>query len=294
MSRSFTTAHYRLEKKILIVCFLLIPLTLLILFTLYPVCAMMYYSFTDWNGYGVPDGFVGLKNYVEIFTNPKYWVVFENSLYYLVAGLLQQVLGLALAALLSQKVRFSSFFKGIVFFPYLINAVAVSFIFLMFYEKDGILDSFLEFLGLANLSQMWIADQHIVKFSLAFTALWRSFGYSFIIYTGAMQSISSEIYEAAEIDGANALQRMLRITIPNIKMVIGLMLMMTIIGSLSAFDIPYIMTKAQNGTNTFISTVIDVAFTYNQFGLASALSVVLLIMITLITLLRSALLKEET
>lgn len=291
-AKARTSAYYKRERKILIACFLVIPLTLLVMFTVYPVCAMIYYSFTNWNGYGSPDEFVGLKNYVEIFTNPKYWVVFQNSLYYLVSGLIQQALGLALAVLLSRKLRLSSFFKGTIFFPYLINAVAVSFIFLMFYEKGGVLDSTLQMLGLSDWSRLWIADPNTVKYSLAFTALWRGFGYSFVIYSGAMQSVPSEIYEAAEIDGANAMQRTFRITIPNIKMVIGLMLMMTIIGSLSVFDIPFIMTKAQNGTNTFISTVVDVAFTYNQFGLASALSVVLLIMITLIALVRSVVLKE--
>lgn len=285
--------RYKREKNLLIFTFLCIPMALLVMFVIYPVITMLIYSFTDWDGYGLSANFVGLKNYIKIFTDAKYWVVFENSLYYLVAGILQQVISLMLASLFMRSRKLSGFFKGSIFFPYMINTVAVTFIFLMFYEKGGTLDSVLGAVGLENLSQLWIANPRIAKFSLAFTSMWKNMGYSFIIYLGAMQSVSAEIYEAAEIDGAGSVAKVRYITLPNIKMVIGLMLLMTVVGSLTVFDIPFIMTKAQNGTNTFLSTIVDVAFTYSQFGLASALSIVLLLLITVIIIIQKLVLRGD-
>lgn len=286
--------RYKRERSLLIFFFLFIPMILLAMFIIYPVVTMFIYSFTDWNGYGFSASFVALKNYIRIFTDAKYWIVFENSAYYLVAGLLQQAISLMLAALFMKPRRLAGFFKGSIFFPYLINTVAVTFIFLMFYEKNGTLDSVLAFFHLEEYSKLWIANPATVKFALAFTSMWKNLGYSFIIYLGAMQSVSSEIYEAVEIDGAGSMGKLRYITLPNIKMIIGLMLLMTIIGSLTVFDIPYIMTKGQNGTNTFLSTIVDVAFTYNQFGLACALSIVLLLLITVIVAIQKLVLKEES
>lgn len=285
--------RYKRERNLLIFSFLIFPMILLALFVVYPVITMIAYSFTDWNGYGVSASFVGLKNYIKVFTDSKYWSVFGNSVYYLAAGLLQQLMSVMLASLFMKPKGGMGFFKGSIFFPYLINTVAVTFIFLMFYEKGGTLDSILRFCGLEACSRLWIADPVVVKFSLAFTSVWKNLGYSFLIYLGAMHSVPSEIYEAAEIDGAGSAAKIRYITLPNIKMVIGLMLMMTIVGSLTVFEIPFIMTKAQNGTNTFLSTIVDVAFTYNQFGLASALSIVLLILITIIVIIQKVILKEE-
>lgn len=293
MNKPMTLSRYRREKKILIFLFLLIPMLLLLTFTVYPVIAMLYYSFTNWNGYGPPSEYVGFANYTEIFTNPKYWTVFENSLYYLVAGLIQQLIGLLLAALLLNAIKFGNFFKGVIFFPFLINTVAVSLIFLMFYEKGGILDSVLTLFGLEHLSKLWMADSAVVKFSLAFTSLWKNFGYSFVIYLGAMQSVPNDIFEAADIDGANGWQKFRFITFPTIKMVVGLMTLLTVVGSVSVFELPFIMTKGLNDTNTFLTTTIDVAFTYSQFGLASALSIVLLLILTIIVVIRQLLFKED-
>lgn len=285
--------RYQREKRILIISFLAIPIALLILFTAYPLGSMLIYSFTDWNGLSAPDNFVGIDNYVKVFTSEHYRIVFRTAVYYLTAGAIQQVLALFLATILSKKLRGAAFFKGSIFFPFIMNAVAVTLIFQMFFEVNGGLDSILELLNQQEWIRRWIADRDVVNITLAFIYLWKNLGYSFIIYLGSMQSVPKELYEAAEIDGANAWQQFRTITIPNIKMMIGLLVMFAIVNSVAVFDIPYILTKGQNGTNTFTTTLIDTAFKHNLYGEASAMAIALLGIVAIALVLKNLIFKED-
>lgn len=269
--------RYKREKTILIVSFLAIPLFLLLLFTFYPIAVMLINSFTEWNGLSSPEQFVGFDNYLRIFTTEKYRMVFNNVIYYLAAGMIQQVLALYFATLLSRQLRGGGFFKGVIFFPFIMNTVAVTFIFQMFFEINGGFDSILASIGMAETGLKWIADPKLVKFTLAFIYLWKNIGYSFVIYLGSMQSIPSDYYEAASIDGANSWQSFWAITFPGMKSIIGLLTTFAIVGSVAVFDIPYILTRGTNGTNTFTTTLIETAFQYNLYGVACAMAVLLMI-----------------
>lgn len=195
-----TLQRYKRERTTLIILFLFIPLALLFLLTIYPIVSMLIYSFTDWGGVTAPEQFVGLDNYIKIFTSEQYRNVFRTSGYYLVAGFIQQVVALFLATILSRKLRGSGFFKGVIFFPFIMNGVAVTLIFQMFFEVGGGFDSILTALGMEALIQKWIADSSVVNITLAFIYLWKNVGYSFLIYLGSMQSVGHELYEAAAID----------------------------------------------------------------------------------------------
>lgn len=284
--------RYKREKAILIVGFLAIPLFLLFLFTFYPIVVMLVNSFTEWNGLSKPEAFVGFDNYIRIFTTEKYRTVFSNVVYYLGAGLIQQVLALYFATLLSRKIPGGGFFKGVIFFPFIMNAVAVTFIFQMFFEIDGGFDAIMTSLGAAQ-GIKWIADPKMVKFTLAFIYLWKNIGYSFVIYLGSMQSIPSDYYEAASIDGANAWQAFWAITFPGMKSIIGLLTTFSIVGSVAVFDIPYILTRGTNGTNTFTTTLIETAFQYNLYGVACAMAVLLMIFVTIVMIVKNIVFKEE-
>lgn len=277
----------------MIFCFLLLPVTLLVLLTVYPVGSMLVYSFTNWNGLSKPNEFMGFENYIKVFTTEKYWNIFKTAGYYLVAGILQQIFALFLAAVLNKKIRAGNFFKGMVFFPFIMNAVAVTLIFQMFFEVNGGLDSILTMLGGEAMIQRWLADGKIVNISLAFIYLWKSVGYSFIIYLGTMQSISGELYEAAQIDGANSWQQFISITFPNMKMIIGLLSTFAIVNSVAVFDIPFILTKGQNGTNTFATTLIDTAFKFNLYGEACAMAMILLGIVALVLVVKNIVFKED-
>lgn len=284
---------YPTQKKIIIVAFSLVPLLLLFTFSYLPLYRMFYYSFHKWNGYSPTMTFVGLENYKTIFTRPDYFGVFKVSLYYFGATFLQMGLALYFATILTFKVRLTNFFKGILFFPYLLNGVAIGFIFLFFFRPDGTLDSALSFLGLGNLTQLWLGNPDLINYSLAGTSIWRYMGFNFIIFLGAIQSISSEVYEAAEIDGANRWHQFRYIILPSIKLIVGLNLILAINGAISVFEIPYIMTGGSNGSATFVIQTVDTAFKFSKVGLASAMAVVLLTIVVVVTVIQRLIFKEK-
>lgn len=288
-----TMQRYKRERTILIILFLFIPLALLFLLTIYPIVSMLVYSFTDWGGVTAPEHFVGLDNYIKIFTSEQYRNVFRTSGYYLVAGFIQQVIALFLATILSRKLRGAGFFKGVIFFPFIMNGVAVTLIFQMFFEVGGGFDSILTALGMESLIQKWIADSSVVNITLAFIYLWKNVGYSFLIYLGSMQSVSHELYEAAAIDGANTWVQFKCITFPSIKMIIGLLSTFAVVNSVAVFDIPFILTKGQNGTNTFTTTLVDTAFKYNLYGEASAMAILLLVIVAIVLVFKNLIFRED-
>ncbi|HEM3635407.1 TPA: sugar ABC transporter permease [Streptococcus suis] len=272
------------EKRLLIFTFTIIPVLLLLTFSYYPLVKMFQYSLTDWNGYSPNPDFVGLDNYKTILIKPAYFTVFKTSLYYFIATFFQLGIALLFATILSFKVKFANFWKGILFFPYLLNGVAIGFIFLYFYKGGGTLDTVLELLGLGDQIQLWLGNREINNISLAFTSVWRYTGFNFLVFLGAIQSINPEIYEAAEIDGANRWDQFIYIIFPSIRNIIFLNIILGVSGSLSVFDIPYIMTGGSNGTTTFVIQTIDTAFKYNKVGLASAMAIILLVIVVVVTL----------
>lgn len=284
---------YKAQRRLIIILFSSLPIFLLLLFSYVPLLKMLQYSFTSWNGMSPTKEGVGLTNYLKVFTTPEYFAVFKVSLYYFVATFVQLGIALYFATILSFKVRFASFWKGILFFPYLLNGVAIGFIFLYFYKGGGTLDTVLNLVGLGDQIQLWLGDRSINNISMAFTSVWRYMGFNFIIFLGAIQSIDAQIHEAAEIDGANKWQQFRYIILPSIKEIVFLNIVLGISGSLSVFDIPYIMTGGSNGTKTFVIQTVDTAFRFQKFGLASAMAVILLIIVIVVTVVQRIMTREK-
>lgn len=281
------------EKNLVIFSFTIIPVLLILTFSYYPLLKMFQYSLHDWNGYSVNPKFVGLENYKTVLTNPNYFTVFKTSLYYFIATFFQLAIALLFATILSFKVKFANFWKGILFFPYLLNGVAIGFIFLYFYKGGGTLDTVLKAIGLGDQIHLWLGDRSINNISLAFTSIWRYTGFNFLVFLGAIQSINPEVYEAAEIDGANRWDEFRYIIMPSIRNIIFLNVILGVSGSLSVFDIPYIMTGGSNGTTTFVIQTIDTAFKYNKVGLASAMAIILLIIVIVVSLVQRLATQER-
>lgn len=290
---------YKGQKFLTTILFLLIPVTLLITFTFIPAFDMVYYSFFDRDLYGFDQTFVGLDNYKTVFTNPDYFITFQTSLYYLVGSFIQQAVALLVASILCSKIRFKGIFKGTLFFPYLMNGVAVALIFLRFFSKgsppltsEGTLNAIIEFFG--GTPVKWLTTPWLANCSLVFVSMWRYIGFDIIMYMGAIQSISPDLYEASDLDGANPWQRFRYIVFPSIKPIISLQLILAVKGAISVFEVPYIITGGKNGTSTFVIKTIDTAFVYHKMGLASAMAVVLLIIIIIVTLIQQAFFKDDT
>jgi multiple sugar transport system permease protein len=258
--------------------YLLVPLALLITFVYVPVFNLFYYSVTNWDGITPNPSLVGSSNYKEIFTDSVYFDVFKVAVYYLIAAVIQIALALYFATILSFNIKFRNFWKGVLFFPYLINGVAISFIFLYFFQPGGTFDSVLRLVGYHN-EQLWLGNPHLANVSLAGVSIWRYMGLNFVLFLGAIQSIPSMFYEASELDGASRWHQFRYIIVPAIRPIISLSIILAISGSLAVFEIPYIMTGGANGTNTFVIQTIQTAFQFQQVGLASALAVVLLVIV---------------
>jgi multiple sugar transport system permease protein len=283
----------KMQQRIITLLFLLAPVTLLLVFTYIPVVNMFGYSLLKWDGFSKDKTFIGLDNYIEIFTRPELFRVFGVSIYYFVGSFVQMGIALYFATILSFKVRFKNFFKGVLFFPYLINGVAIGFIFLYFFRPEGVLDLLLAAVGLGKYSQLWLGDRSYINTSLAFVSVWRYMGLNFVLFLGAIQSIPSDIYEAADIDGATSWNKFQYIILPSILPILSLSFILAIKGALSVFEIPYIMTGGANGSATFVIQTVDMAFKFGKVGLGSAMAVVLLIIILIVTGIQRFIIKDE-
>ncbi len=289
---------YTGQKYATTLLFLLIPLVLLILFTLIPACNMVIYSFQKRDQFGINPEWVGLDNYAVMFTDESYLKTFGNSLYYLLGSFIQLSLALFIATLLCSKIKFANFFKGVMFFPYMMNGVAVSLIFRRFFQKgdgitntEGTLNSILALFGADGVR--WLSDPNLVNFCLVFASIWRYIGFDIIMFIGAIQSISPDIYEAADLDGANAWQRFRYIIFPGIRPIVALQMILAIKGAASVFEIPYIITGGRSGTGTFVIKTVETAFQYQRVGLASAMAVVLLGIILVVTAIQKICFRER-
>jgi len=290
---AFSSLPYKRQRDIISISFLFIPILLLFVFSYLPAFAMVGYSFTDWDGINPTKHFIGVENYQTIFSDTSFFQPLVTSLYYLAGSFIQIGLATVIATLLSYQLRAKNFFKGVYFFPSLINSVAIGFIFLFFFQPDGTLDSVLKMLGLYDPSRLWLGDPALVNVSLAFTSVWRYIGYNIVMFAAAIQSISPDILEAANVDGANKFQQFKYIILPGISTILSLQLFLAISGALTVFEIPYIMTEGGNGSMTFVIQAVNLAFKNQRVGLASALALILMFVTVVVSILQKSILKDE-
>ena len=266
------------QKVFVMIAFLIVPLVLLFVFTYLPFGEMVSYSFYNMKYTGARK-FVGWKNYMKVFQRSDCFGALKLSLYYMLGSVVQLAIALYLATMLSFKTRFGDLFKGFMFFPFLINGIAVGFIFKFFYTRGFVFDTILQWCGfqLDNLPY-WLKDQSVNNWSLTATSVWRYTGQNMVLFIGAIMSVDSELYEAASLDGANKWEQFKHIILPSIKTIITLNVILSITGSLSAFEAPFVIMN-------------KIAHTSQKVGLAAAMSVVLLMIIFICTILQNLFFK---
>ncbi len=282
------------QKVLIVLAFSIIPLLLLFVFTYLPFGEMVKFSFYKMK-YTTPVDkrqFVGWKNYLDVFRRKDCFSALKLSLYYIAGALIQLVIALYLATILSFKTRCGGLFKGLMFFPFLISGIAIGFIFKFFYTRGFVFDTVLQWCGfqLDNLPY-WLKDQRVNNWSLVATSVWRYFGQNMVLFIGAIMSVDKEMYEAAELDGANQFQQFLHIILPSIRTIVTLNIILSISGSLSAFEPPYVITSGGNGTGTYFVIMNEIAHVSQKVGLASAMAVVLLILIFIATILQKVIMN---
>lgn len=281
------------KERQLISFFLFCPLLLLFTFGIYPIVAIVEYSFTSWNGLSPTKTYVGFSNYVKILTDPSYMRVFFNSVIYFISGFIQIVIALFFAIILSSKVKGHKFFKATFVFPCLISGMAIAMLFRLFFSPGGSFDSLLTVLGLEDHIRYWLGDPRVVNYTLGAISIWRHTGKSFILYFGAIQSIPTEHYKLAEIEGASWLQRIRYIILPGIHIVLKINFILLTIGAISTFELPLILTNGSNGTATFLLQTMKTAFDKKMFGLAASMAVIVSLVILTITAIQNKYYKGE-
>lgn len=282
------------QQAVICIAFMIIPLTLLFVFTYFPFGEMVKFSFYKMK-YSTPVDkrvFVGLDNYKSVFSRSDCFSALKLSLYYVAGAIVQIILALYLATILSFKVKGGNIFKGFMFFPYLINGIAIGFIFKFFYTRGYVFDTILQWCGFdLNNLPYWLMDQKVNNWSLVATSVWRFFGQEMVLFIGAIMSVDAELYEAAQLDGANKFHQFKNIILPSIKTIVTLNVILAITGSLSAFEQPFVITSGANGTGTYFVIMNKIAHTSQKVGLASAMAVVLLGIIFVCTILQKLFFK---
>ena len=259
------------------------------IFVFIPVIFSFVLSVMKWDGSQAPMEFVGLANFAEIFGDK----VFRDSFVHTVQYALMTVpptliLSLLLAVLLNSKIKGVAVFRTAFYFPYIASIVAVGAVWNMLFQPDfGPVNEMLKFLGMEEPPR-WVVSTDWAMVAVSIVSIWKYMGYYMIVYLAALQGISSSLYEAAQIDGANGWQRLWYITIPMLTPTTFFVLIMLTIQCFKVFDLVYVMTGGGpgNATKTLVNYIYEKAFTGWEFGPASAAAIILFAVVLVITLIQ--------
>lgn len=288
LAGSFYTGSSARKTKTLQAILSILPVMIILSFMrLYPMVAAIYRSFTNWNGLYRHD-WVGLTNYIEIFTNSPFWTLLRNSFVLLLSVPLQIIFGLFVAVLLYEEVKGWRIFRALVYLPQIISAVTIGYLFRVAFGLDGPINVVIRKIGFDFLAIEWLGNSATALAVLVFCLTWFSIGWQAIVILGGMSKISPSIFEAATMDGANFWQRTFSVVVPMISRTIEYALIMSMVWTLtSIFAFIYAITSGGPGYET---TTIDYMI-YTKFyqasanyGFACALAVILLIIILVITI----------
>jgi len=266
---------------------LILPaMTFLITFFVYPMFYLCYLSFTNWNLIKVNKKFIGLNNYINLFSDKDFIQVVVNTLIYTVSVVVVvMVISLLLAVWFNKNTRFHIFGQMAIFTPHIISLVSISMVWLWLMDPDaGFLNFLYNFFGLPGSS--WLQSSKTALMSLVVVASWQAIGYYTLIILSSLQSIPVEIYEAADLDNTSKAKKFFQITLPMISPQLFFLLIVMTIGTFKAFDTVRIMTGGgpNNSTNMLVYYIYDNAFVNLKLGYASAAGVVLLVITAITTL----------
>lgn len=257
-------------------------------FGIYPLTQTVRYSFYDWDGFG-PATSAGFSNYVAVFTNPEQYSsilhAFELIFFFTVLPI---GLGLIAAAIIREQKpgTFSTLSRVVLFLPQVVPLVAAGIIWQWLYAQNGLLNGFLKAVGLSALQRDWLGSFTTALPAVGIIGTWVSLGFCTVLLLSGIGKIDRALYEAARIDGAGRIQEFFAVTLPGLRREIAIACSITIIAALSSFDVIYIATGGGPGYATTVPglEIYRLTFISNQVGSASALAVVLTILILVIIL----------
>ena len=280
--------------------FLLPALALIAVFFFLPIAAAFLLSFTDFDIYAIADArnvrLVGFANYTRLLGTNDFWHALRVTLYFAVAGGPLSVAASLGAALLvnAKAVRLKSLFRTIYFAPFVTTLVAVAIVWrYLYHPRYGLIDFALGKLGLAPID--WLGDPHWAMPAIILMAVWKQFGYNMLVFIAGLQTIPTELYEAAELDGAGAWRRFWSVTFPMLGPTLVFVGIVTMIGYLQLFAEPYVMTQGGpvRATTSVVMYMYEEGFRWWRMGYAAAIAFVLFVVILLATLVQLRLGRER-
>lgn len=283
------------------ITFMLPTLIILVTFTLLPIAYSLFLSFTRVNLFGGIDfQWVGFDNYVNAWNDDRVWTALKNTFRYaLFVVPIQTAIALLMAAVLNSGIRFQNTFRTIYFLPTLTSSSALTMIFMFLFSLNGPINNVLVSLGLLEAPVNFINETDFALTTIMVMNIWSTVPFFMTIYLAGLQDIPASLYEAASLDGANAWQKLMKITVPNLTPVTNYVLLMGIIGCFQLFDQAYIISGGTGGPNnatlTFSLIIYQYAFkTIGTMGYASALAIILTVIIFTVSMLARKLNKEES
>lgn len=256
-----------------------LPVVLLVLFVFfYPMVSIFRYSLMSQQG--EKEVFVGLANFKFISSDFIFWKALQNNFTLLLAVPILTILSLVVAISLYERVRGWQFYRSLIFMPFVLPSVVIGIVFIYLLEKDGIINSILQTLGLGFLALDWLGNIHLAFSTLMGIIIWRELGFGVVLLLAAMLALPEELNEAAKLDGANWFQEHFFVTIPQLKPVITFFIVNEAITMISwVFGYVYVVTGGGPG---FATTILELyiwkyAFAYRAYGVASAVAVILLL-----------------
>ena len=274
--------HY---KKYTPYLFLLPATAVLLVFFFIPFFQTIGLSFFDYSSSIYNPSFNGLDNYVKLFNEPVFYKVMFNTFMYLVIVVpFLVVFPLFIAILINQKIRGITLYKILIYLPVIVSIVVAAIAFKWLYAQQGVLNYLLSLFHIEPIG--WLVDTKWALFSVAVVTIWKGVGYYMMIYLASLMSVPQDLYEAADIDGANFLQKHLTVTIPHIMPTIALVSTISTISAMKVFAEIYVMTKGGplDSSKTIVYYIYERAFENLDLGYASALAVVLLVVVMLFSL----------
>ncbi len=264
-----------------------------------PIAFAVYYSLLDWNGRVGTEIFVGVKNYLNLFSDPQdfFPLALQNAAILGFLSVFVQIpLALALALSIARNTKGEGFFRSVYFIPVIISTTVLGQLWQKIYHAQyGVLNHFLESVGLSTWVKGWLADPETVLGALFFVMIWQYIGYHMLLLYSQIKSIPPSLYEAAEIDGASGFQLAMRITIPLIMPMIKVCVTFALIGCLKTFDLVWVLTEGGPFHLTEVPTTVmfDVIISQMRFGAGSAMAIFIMFICLIITLLIMRFFKVE-
>ncbi|RAV22488.1 carbohydrate ABC transporter permease [Paenibacillus contaminans] len=265
------------------------------LFNYYLMAQGFFVSFFKFSIINPPGEFVGLKNYIRLFSDSQLLTAFKNTLEFVFISFLFGFWGpIALAILINEVRHFKTFFRSAYFIPAIAPGIAFLVLWKYIWQPDyGLANYLISLVGLPQ--QLWLNDAVLVKWVMMFPGLIIVGGFNFLIYLAAVQSISSELYEAAAMDGAGIWSKLRHILLPGIGPIVRIMVVMQFIGVMQIFDQPFVMTGGgpAGASETVIMYAFNTAYTGNDFGYAMAILVVVFILLMVLSYLQLRIQRED-